>query len=313
MSNQEAVWLKDDPEVEALLRQSDFYMIAARPEAKFLDFSFDERTRQIHFTFAIGDSFRDSVALDLSELPGIAADSGEDMLVEMGDKIVRAWDRPKEKPGAKVLEWFTTEALIWDRARERPGVQGFDHYRDAAVYDLLYVGIAKVGDSFDRLISRGHKTRMEILANESQRFPGSRVTDETYLFLFAVDPLTITTFDVDHDFSEKDFAGSIDHKLIVADAEKAFVSLLQPSYNVVKFTNYPKSVDGLYGSGFSRYAYYIGEDLTFQTPHGRFRGRRFTSIEALNQADFVHVEGDTVKLMLSGVDFPNEESPPAET
>ena len=27
ISNQEAVWLQNDPEVEALLRQSDFYMI----------------------------------------------------------------------------------------------------------------------------------------------------------------------------------------------------------------------------------------------------------------------------------------------
>lgn len=314
MSNQEAVWLKDDAEVEALLRQSDFYMIAARQEAKFLDFSHDGDLRQICFTYAIGDSFRDNVMLDLPELPGIAANPGEDLWVDMGEKIVRAWDRPQEEPRAKVLEWFTTEKLIWDRARQRPGLQGFDRYREASVYDLLYVGIAKVGDSFDRLINRGHKARMEILANEPQRFPGARVTDETYLFLFAIDPLTITTFDFDHDFTEEDFSPEIEPKRIVADAEKAFVSLLQPGYNVVKFSSYPKSNDGLYGSEFARYAYYIGEDVTFQTAHGRFRGRRFTSIDALNEADFIHVQGDTVKLYVSGLDFPSKyESAPPES
>ena len=305
MSNQEAVWLKDDAEVEALLRQSDFYMIAARPEAKFLDFSYDEDLRQLSFTYAISDYFRDDVTLNVLELPGINADPGEDLWVEMGEKFVRAWDRPNDEPEARVLEWFTTEKLIWDRARQRAGVQGFDQYREASVYDLLYVGIAKVGDSFDRLMNRGHKQRMEILANEPQRLPGSRVTDETYLFLHAVNPLTITSFELDHDFTEEDFSPAIELKRIVADAEKAFVSLLQPGYNVVKFTNYPKSRDGLYGSEFARYAYYINEDVTFQTPHGRIRGRRFTNMEAPSEADFVYVHGDTVRLYVSGVDFPS--------
>ena len=44
--------------------------------------------------------------------------------------------------------------LIWDRSRDRPGIIGFHRYREAASYDLLYVGIAKVGDSFERLINR---------------------------------------------------------------------------------------------------------------------------------------------------------------
>ena len=37
ISNQEAVWLERDPEVQEELRASNFYMIAARPEAKFTD------------------------------------------------------------------------------------------------------------------------------------------------------------------------------------------------------------------------------------------------------------------------------------
>jgi hypothetical protein len=37
ISNQEAVWLERDPEVQEELRASNFYMIAGRPEAKFLN------------------------------------------------------------------------------------------------------------------------------------------------------------------------------------------------------------------------------------------------------------------------------------
>jgi hypothetical protein len=148
----------------------------------------------------------------MPELPGIAADPGEDLWVEMGEKIVRAWDRPQEEPGAKVLEWFTTEKTDLGPRTTTTRGEGFDRYREASVYDLLYVGIAKAGDSFDRLINRGHKPRMEILANEPQRYPGARVIDETYLFLFALDPLTITTFDFDHDFTAEDFSPEIEIK-----------------------------------------------------------------------------------------------------
>ena len=58
----------------------------------------------------------------------------------------------------------------------------------------------------------------------------------------------------------------------MADAEKAFVSLLKPEYNVVKFASYPKGADGLYGSNFVRYGYVICEAMSFNTR--RIRGSR---------------------------------------
>jgi len=310
ISNQGALWLKDDPKVEKVLRRSDFYMIGARPEAKFLDLRHNEASQELSFTYAIGDSFRDSVTLRLRELPGVAAHKGDGYLLQAGEKIVRLWDGSPEGENSKVLEWFTTEKLIWDRSRKRAGVTGLNAYRDAAVYELLYVGIAKVGDSFDRLFSSGHKTRMEILANEPQRLSGARGTDETYLFLFAAKPMTVASYDFDHEFTDAEFASSFEQKRIVADAEKAFVSLLKPGYNVVRFTNYPKGADGLHGSEYARYGYVINEDTTFSTPHGRFRGgRMFDSSDALNEADCIHIEGDTAKLFISGVDFPSDYAP----
>ncbi|ESZ57104.1 hypothetical protein NL532_29120 [Mesorhizobium sp. C120A] len=305
ISNQEAVWLQNDPEVEALFRQSDFYVIAGRAEAKYLNLVIDPDTYVITFDFAIGDDFRDPVEIRIRDLPAVGLSEAESFWIEAGEKGIRVWDGPIGELGSNVLEWFTTEKLIWNRSRGRAGIQRFDRYREAATYDLLYVGIAKVGDSFDRLISNGHKARTAILGNEPQRYPGARVTDEIYLFLFNVQPLIMTTFEPEHDFEKEDFSGAYDHKRIVADAEKAFVSLLKPDYNVVRFASYPKGTDGLYGSDFVRYGYAICEAVSFDTPHGRIRGSRDAATGFItNDADSIFIEGNTVKLFVSGVDFP---------
>lgn len=305
ISNQEAIWVHNIPEVEALLRTSDFYMIAGRAEAKYLNLKFDSEV--VTFDFAIGADFHDPVAIHIHQLPAVADSDAGDFWIELGDKCIRVWDGPVNEPGSIVIEWFTTEKLIWDRSRGYSGIRGFERYREAATYDLLYVGIAKVGDSFDRLIARGHKARMEILSNEPQRYPGARVTDEVFLFMFNVQPLIITTFEPDHDFENENFSGALEHKRIVADAEKAFVSLLKPEYNVQKFKNYPKGADGLYGSDFVRYGYSMCDTLSFNTAQGRFRGSRNPLTGFItNDGDYIFVNGDIVSLFVSGVDFPGE-------
>lgn len=306
ISSQEAVWLQHISEVEELWRGSDFYMIGGRAEATFRNVAVDADSHVMTLDFFVGDDCIDAVTLNLPALPGVAAAPSNAYWIEAGEKLIRLWDGPIDEPGSTVLEWFTTEKLIWDRSRGRSGITGFDRYTKAATYDLLYVGIAKVGDSFDRLISRGHKARMEILSNEPQRYPGARVTDETILFLFRAQPLIMTTFGPDHDFENEDFSGAYDHKRIVADAEKAFVSLLKPQYNVVKFANYPKGADGLHGSDYVRYGYVIGESITFNTAHGQMAGARDPLTGSYTgEADSIFVEGDKVSLFVSDVDYPS--------
>jgi len=303
ISNQEAVWLQKDPDVKAMLRSSDFYMIGARAEGKFTDITTNSDTHVVRFNLSIGDHICDSVALHLQELPGIA--DHDFYYLETGPKLIRAWDGPVNKEGSKVLNWFTTEKLLFDKAHGMPGIEGLDCCRDLATYDLLYVGIAKTGDSFTRLIKNGHTARMNILSNESQRHPGARVADEIYLFMFRVNPLIIKTFGSDHEFSEEDFSEEPARKRIVADAEKAFVNLLQPEYNVIKFDNYPDGVDGLSGTGYNRYAYQINESIAFNTAHGKIKGSHNSKGFISNDADFIFVEGDKVSFYISGVDFPS--------
>lgn len=301
ISNQEAVWLKDDPEVKARIQQSDFYMIAARAEIKFVNYQFDNKIGRIDFSISTIGGVFDSVSLVVEKLSAMAHRENSGYEIEMGEKIVRIWSGKMDDPDSKCLEWFTTEKLIWNKSRGIPGIEGFNRYRELSTYELLYIGIAKVRDTYDRLFKRAHMARMEILANEAQRHPGARVADEIYLFLFRVAPIVTQLFDPFKISNEEDIVRSFNKKRIVADAEKAFVSLLKPKYNKTVFTNYPKGDDGLYYAGYQRYQYLIAENITFETPHccmsgGRDNSQNFVS----NDADSIFVEGENVKFHRAG-------------
>lgn len=223
----------------------------------------------------------------------------ESLDLKLGEKFIQIWNGPEDSPGSEVIDWFTTEKLIFDRSRGLPGVHGFSRFREAATYELLYVGIAKTGDTYQRLVQKGHTARQRILSNEPQRLPGARVADEIYLFMYSLSPLFVRTIGDDGKlFGQSDLDLTNEPKRIVADAEKAFVSLLKPQYNVVQFKNYPKGDDGLYGAGLDRYGYVIAENVTFNTAHGAFRGGRDSRFGAAsNGADGLFVDGDTTVLM----------------
>jgi hypothetical protein len=298
VSSQEAVWLEGDTEVEALLRQSDFYMIVARAEAAFCRFSV-EPDNVLTFDLQVGNDFIDQVRLALWDLDTVI-DAGPDTIeVEAGPKLIRIWDRDPNDQAAELLDWFTTEKLLFDRSRNKSGVNGLDRYRIAFAYDLLYVGIAKVGDAWDRLIRRAHKARTDILSNETQRFPGARVSDEVFLLFFRLDSMFIKTLGVgDGSGIGKRLADSVEPKTVTADAEKAFVSLLEPAYNKVVFASYPRGRDGLFGSGLDRYGYAIRENLVLKATAGQVVGDRETRSGLTGDGAYVIlVDGDSVEVL----------------
>lgn len=204
-------------------------MIAGRAEAKFLNLVMDEKAHQLRFTYVVGDYFEDSVTVYLADLPRVVNHGKRGYWLQTGEKLIRLRDGPSRETECSVLEWFTTEKLIWDRSRERPGMLGFDHYRTATVYNLLYVGIAKVEDSFERLIRRGIRREWKFSrTNHSVFRERASPTRSTYLCSEcsrgksrATSPIT--------SFRATTFFRQLIGRRIVADAEKAFVSVLQPS------------------------------------------------------------------------------------
>lgn len=291
VSTQEAEWLEGDREVADAIKTSDFYMIAAREEITFKNVRPDGLSFDIH----LGEHLLETVGIDPAQL-GPVVDSGADSLIlEWGEKMLRVWDETRPPSPGSLLDWFTTEKLIFDRSRDLPGIIGFDQYRTAGTYELLYVGIAKIGDTYERLIARAHKARDRVLSNERQRKAGARVTDEIYLFPFRLATTIVREYSESSDFSTVGQRPNVPHKAIVADAEKAFVKLLLPNYNRTRFTKYPKGADGLYDVGLAGYSFAIRENITFSTPSGILHGGRDNSINFLSEnADVIVVRGNEV-------------------
>ncbi len=152
-----------------------------------------------------------------------------------------------------------------------PGLYGLEKRRELATYELLYVGMSKVEDAFDRLLHKPHDKR---------------------------DVLRIHTFALDTDFyAEFATPPDLHDPRIVADAEKAFVRFIDGRYNTVKYKQYPRGADGLFGSDLSRYAFVIAEDITLRGVAGTIRGAYHPHQPNANGADAIFINGEMATLL----------------
>jgi hypothetical protein len=110
------------------------------------------------------------------------------------------------------------------------------------------------------------------------------------IFLFNVEDLVITTYS-DEDIKSEGFAFvDISPEMLAADAEKAFIKIMQCKYNTQKYAAYPKSLDGLYPLGFDRYSFIINECISFKTKTARVRGARFYEFNKNDEPDFIAID-----------------------
>jgi hypothetical protein len=290
ISNQEGEWLWKIPAVREQVRSSKLYMIGQRAELIFDDFNADQGDFVLEFTLRqLGTENSMHWRVPLRAILPDHYDGEID--VELGPKLIRVWGEDSA-PDGEPLAWFTPDKLLYNAWNGHIPVQQLSEHKEFLTFDLLYVGISKAGDSFTRLIDSGHDARGRILSNERQRYPTSRVTDEMTLFLFDIERIGIRYLDIDElarvDVGE-DFRP--DPIRVFADAEKAFVKVLNPQYNEVRYQSYPRGTDGLYGEGLARYAYAIAEDLVFLTPGGEIHG-------GVREGDYdvILVEGDEVRV-----------------
>lgn len=301
ISNQEAEWLKEDPEVVERMKRSRLYMIGQREELLFDDPEFDQLTGRIRVVFRshTGQACQGEIELGTKEV--IAALMKEmEVDVEAGPKMIRIFTPDKEGRPNEVLRWFTVDLLLFNKWRRDPAIIGFDNYRDFSRYKLLYVGVASKGNSYERLIRRAHEKRLSILSNERQLKPEARVTDEVMLFFFNSRLLTFRTFAFSPD-ENFDLIGTdppfSDHQANI-DAEKAFTFFLKAKYNRILYKEFPKSTDGLYGIGLDRYMHLIDEDIELVTESGSFRGAAFAIATPGPQcADAIFVQRDRAEIV----------------
>jgi hypothetical protein len=304
ISNQEAEWMKDDLEVITELKNSNLYMIVQRHESKFHLFNEKEISENfinnfsLKFKYTVGN-ISDDVEINLAILfKELNIDIDKyNFEFELGKKQIRIWKCDLEtNERIDVVDWFTTEKILWDKWREHPAIFGLDNYRKFSNYYLHYVGISKKDDSWKRLVIKPHDKRLRILSNENSIASQSRLTDELILLFFKIEPLEIQVYD-EKNIDDFLYGMNIDNKKIIADAEKAFIQVLDSKYNTVKYKNYPKGEDGLYNEGLTRYGYILGESMTLITDKEKIRGDTISKYTFYESADMIMIEDDEVTIV----------------
>ncbi|WP_133125666.1 hypothetical protein [Xanthomonas prunicola] len=302
IANSSVSQISKNKNVVKILRLSDFYMIGGRAKAIFSDVHADDEGR-VHFEIQVQGGASDKGFIDTGLLPPVA-NINEEVEVTIGVSDISIIFCKKEKSGTRtVVASFHPEDLLWRRGRAEEFIGGLEKYLELASYDLLYVGKATGTDSFDRLLKKGHDARQKIVSDEPQRYPGAHVSDEIYLFLFKVEPLIIKSWRPEDVIEDKDVMMSYSNSRLVSDAEKAFVSLLKPKYNNELYRNYPKGKDGIYNEGYTGYSYSLSDGLVFRTNFGSMKGARERGTTMSNDADFISIKGESVKLHIAGVDY----------
>jgi hypothetical protein len=101
ISNQEAEWVREVEDVEKLMRNSDFYAIAARPE---LLFSYVDTTTdsKLIITARIEDWFESQIVLSMPTLPNVAPFT-DHIDIEFGPKLIRICTG--DSPGSEPVCW----------------------------------------------------------------------------------------------------------------------------------------------------------------------------------------------------------------
>lgn len=302
ISNQEAEWVKDNPIVKDVIAKSNLYFIGQKPETFFV---FDPGVLQnipneyrIHFTYKSGDA-TDSGFIDISTLlqfREVPPDTEID--IELGPKLIRIW-AVENGENKEVIDWFTTDKFLFDKSREKPFIIGFENYNIFMIYNLHYVGISKRENSLERLVIKPHDKRIRILSNEHPLNNGSRVTDEIVLFFFRVKSLEVIQYFKEEDLEQFGTNELGDFLKIVADAEKAFVKIMNTNYNEVKFKDYPFSTDGLYNTSIDTHTFSIDEDLKFITDTAIIKGVR-RKPPKFPEGDFIGVTKEKVELIKAG-------------
>lgn len=266
ISNQEGVWFWKDKEVREYLKKSKLYMLVHRKELKFVEIvEKDVFLGIFKFKISMGDFKTSYITYQFTDKIALFLQSHGLIDFEFGDKLFRI-KKVSESEDSEVLYWATPDKIIFDIITRNIPVE-FETVEDIKklqIFDLLYVGISKENDSFSRLFEKAHHGRDNILSNEYTKEKEARMTDELMILMFEVKWFNINTMNSIYDVNGL-FNYTDDEKSIVADAEKAFVSILDSKYNEVKFKNYPQGSDGLYNKGLKSYSYSINYDMTLTT------------------------------------------------
>lgn len=299
ISNQEGEWLWEDLEVREYVKRSQLYMIGHRKELKFADVEFVSiEFGIIKFKLVLDHIISPYISLSTRGMMKHLYVTGNSIVLEAGDKLIRV----KDEETGNIIFWMTPDKFLYDYSRHRNDdfsvtIEKTFDLNVFSRFELYYVGISKENDSFSRLFKTAHHGRLKILSNETQKTRTARLTDELMIFMFDLNYFNINIIEQDENIEALHYYTD-DHTAVVADAEKAFIKLMNTKYNEVKYLNYPYSKDGLYNSELDRYLFSINEDIIFHTNEIEFVG----AYDYYAKKDAILVEGDYAGILKFSAD-----------
>jgi len=276
-SNRDFSYLKKEPVVKEIIKNSSLYLIAQRRVLTFENLTIDD-DQTIHFEIKQKGSDKSIKGSFPSRQKLIVEDTDCEILLELGsdDKNnkfesqpynningIRFWDNDQN-----FLLWLTPERLLYFHSRNEIEANLSD-YQEFLTYFIHYVGKSTDQDIWSRLT--GHEKLQDILSKENPWTFGSIPTDEIAILFIKIRNYEATEIkdltQIDTELSDEEFAEQLKVKKIpnlreiFLDAEKIFTNLLNPEYNEVKFKNYPYSADGLYHHEYNVFTYRICENI----------------------------------------------------
>jgi hypothetical protein len=307
ISNQEADRIKREKsprgdEMREALKSATIYMIAQRQEIFFDETEEMKDSGVVRFALVLGER-RLRGAINPAGIAGELGDpSAPDIRIDADRKYLKVFDVNAD--GEERLIWAVSpDAFLFQAWRGFPHQVLAGDARELATYRLLYIGMSEDG-AYKRLIHAPHHARLDILTNELQVRAEARVSDEIFFFMFAIDPLQIRSWGPDDEVTDEHIEqllsgdGGLPPAKLISDVEKAFISMLATPYNRRRYHNYPNIADGIADLGFTRYAYAIAEDISFDVQGQRVDGGYSQEgLPASNSADFILVQGDEVSLI----------------
>lgn len=267
--------VKSDKTIQKILNGAMLYAIAQRSILTFENINFTKDKRSLVFEIHLqGTSLKLECSLPLyqkifntSETEGVSVEFGSyDPNWKQSEfplnniNGINFFDKDKN-----CLFWLSSDRflhLYWNKiiiANVIGDIRPFTEFR------IHYVGKATSQKVWNRLT--GHYSLQKILGLERPNVAGSLPSHEIILLIFRVaDKLEIKILGDKTDlFIDRSISPKLpDDKTISLDAEKALIRLLNPQYNhpTKRFSNYPKSTDGLYQFNYDRFAYLIKDDIT---------------------------------------------------
>lgn len=289
ISNQEGVWFWEDEEVREYVKRSKLYMLVHRKELKFINIDNELLVKGIFkFKISLGEFASEYFSFQFTDDISAFVEENISVEFEIGDKLFRII----RTSDAKIIYWATPDKILYDAITKRI-ILDSENVHDIEVlqnFELLYVGISKKNDSFSRLFENAHRGRLNILSNQDTKEKTARMTDELMILLFEVKWFNINCVSCADDLNSL-FTYTDDEEAIVADAEKAFISMFGTKYNKVKYKEYPKSADGLYNKGLQGYLYSINYDLKIFVGQNEFIGKYYDYVNR----DVIFVQNDNVR------------------